>query len=141
MGGDIVLHCLAAPGVDKPGRVVLLGTPVRGSATARRVAALPLGSRILGRCMNEVRGTAFVLPTDREVGGIAGRLNLGVGRAFGVEPPCDGVVRVDEALDPAMRDTRVVDAAHTGMLFSAHVARLVDRFLRNGYFEDRNSHE
>ncbi len=134
MGGNIVLACLADRDTGRPGRVLLLGSPVRGSETARRVAGLPLGERLLGRCMNEARRTEFVLPADREVGGIAGRRNVGVGLAVGAGSPGDGVVRLDEAIVDTMVDTSVVDAAHTGMLFSSVVAHQVDGFLRHGRF-------
>ena len=135
MGGNIVLACLADHGSPRPGRVLLLGSPVNGSETAQRVAGLPLGSWLLGRCMDEARRTEFVLPDDREVGGIAGRHNVGVGLAVGAGSPGDGVVRLDEAIHAAMVDYCIVDAAHTGMLFSTTVTRRVDEFLRHGRFE------
>src|ERR1700678_2766001 len=35
-----------------PGRVVLLGSPVRGSRSARRLAQLPFGKRMMGMALN-----------------------------------------------------------------------------------------
>lgn len=135
MGGTIVLHYLARHTSSRPGRVVVLGSPINGSVVAERLARLPLGMRILGPCMNQVRGELFRIPSNPRIGGIAGTMPIGVGRLFAVQSPSDGVVRVDEATHPDMSDKRVLPVSHMGLVMSRRVVELVFRFLQHGTFE------
>jgi len=134
MGGLIVLRMMSHDTSGMPGRVILLGSPVNGSSVARTLAGSALGRRLLGRCMLEARDGVSALPPDHEMGALAGRKAIGMGRLFGVVKPCDGAVRVDETLRGDLTDHCVVAASHTGMLFSRHVVDLVGRFLRAGTF-------
>jgi pimeloyl-ACP methyl ester carboxylesterase len=142
MGGLIVLHALESAAGFVPGRVVLTGAPVTGSYAARRLARLPGGRAALGRCM-----PGWIEPADcaagrgREIGVIAGRMPVGIGRlvAPDLEQPCDGVVSVAETRFPAMCDHIVLNVSHTGILFSRAVARQICAFLRSGAFEHQNA--
>ena len=72
----------------------------------------------------------------REVGVIAGRLPLGLGAMLGqLAGEHDGTVAVEETRLPGVADHCVVEANHTGLLFSQEVARLVTAFLRHGHFD------
>src|SRR6202142_1439422 len=71
-----------------PGRIVLTGSPVRGSRSAARLARL-----LLGRTAREV----LVMPRERrwsrerDLGVIAGDLGVGLGRLLGrMDAPSDG---------------------------------------------------
>jgi pimeloyl-ACP methyl ester carboxylesterase len=142
MGGLIALRALERATGFAPGRVVLTGTPVTGSRAARRLARLPGGSVALGRSMPEwMAPTTFAARDGREIGVIAGRRGVGLGRivAPDLERPSDGVVSVAETRFPGMRDHIVLDVSHTGMLLSRAVAHQVCVFLRTGTFEHRNA--
>jgi len=120
-----------------PGRIVLLGSPSRGSRTARNLAGLPFGRRILGRSIHEEVLTARERRWDgaREVGVIAGDSGIGLGRLVGrLRGPSDGTVLVEETLLEGARDRVVLRVSHTGMLFSAAVARAAGTFLDCGSF-------
>ena len=137
LGGLIIVRMLERePGLP-PGRAVLLGSPVAGSLAARRLARVPGGRAALGRSAPEWRETA--LPgtgITREVGVIAGRLPVGMGRivAPDLPAPSDGVVSVAETRLPAMRDHIVLDINHFGMLISRAVVRQICAFLSDGAF-------
>ena len=52
----------------------------------------------------------------------------------GLPRPNDGTVAVDETQVPDQTDTITLPVTHTGLLFSAGVARQVVRFLATGRF-------
>ncbi|MGH8700051.1 MAG: hypothetical protein ACREVR_02590, partial [Burkholderiales bacterium] len=125
-----------APGLP-PGRVILAGVPVGGSLAVRRLARLPGGRAALGRSAPEWHETAHPgSHTARDIGVIAGRLPLGIGRlvAPDLPAPSDGVVSVAETRLPAMRDHLILNVNHAGMLISRAVARQICVFLREGAF-------
>jgi pimeloyl-ACP methyl ester carboxylesterase len=137
LGGLIVL-CMLESGRDlPPGRAVLLGSPVSGSLAARRLARLPGGRAALGRSAPEWHDTGHHgFGIRREIGVIAGRLPVGIGRivAPDLPAPSDGVVSVAETRLPTMLDHIVLNVNHTGMLISRAVVRQVCAFLREGAF-------
>ena len=121
-----------------PGRIVLLGSPVRGSRSARRLLRLPFGRNLLGLTAHEA-----LVPTrepcwshPRDLGVIAGDLALGAGRLLGpMREPNDGTVLVRETELPGAVERLRVRVSHSGMPFSAAVARQAAAFLRQGHFE------
>ena len=120
-----------------PGRVVLLGPPLRGSRTAQNLARLPFGKRILGRGIDEDALVARdrLWDRSRDLGVIAGDLGVGLGRLVGkLDGPSDGTVLVEETRLAGANDHAVLRVSHTGMLFSAKVAKQAAIFLRTGRF-------
>jgi len=135
-GGVVVLRMLDL-GLGPPvRRLVLLGSPVRGSAVGRRLAEHPAGPWLLGRTAGLWRtGQALTIPPGLEVGAIAGSRPIGMGRLLAkVEGLNDGVVAVDETRLDGMADHLIVDCAHSGMLLSPEVAGQAEHFLRCGAF-------
>jgi pimeloyl-ACP methyl ester carboxylesterase len=120
-----------------PGRLVLLGSPLQGSLTAQRVAALPFGRRILGRGVCE---ELLVAPErrwsgSRELGVIGGDLSVGLGRLVGShDAPSDGTVFLSETAVQGANDRMVLRVSHTGLPFSSEVARQAAAFMRSGRF-------
>jgi pimeloyl-ACP methyl ester carboxylesterase len=127
------------PGVVlPPGRIVLTGSPVRGSRTAQRLARLPLGRAILGHAAAEV----LLVPGERrwaggrDLGVIAGDRSVGLGRLLGrLNGPNDGTVLTEETDLPGAVEQIRLHVSHTGMVFSAAVARQIAAFLREGRFD------
>ncbi len=137
LGGVLALQALAGLAAPPPGRLVCLGSPLRGSAAACRLANWPGGSALLGRTLR----TAVLehplprCPDGLEVGVIAGDVPLGLGRILPDLPaPNDGVVAVSETRLPGIRDHLVVHASHSWLLFSAEVAVQTAAFLATGQF-------
>jgi len=139
LGGLVILKMLADWHTELDGgRVVLLGSPLNGSAVARRM----LGNRLLkpwvGRAAKLLDAGLDDLPGDREVAAIAGTSSLGVGRLFAdLEKPHDGTVTVAETKVPDLADHLELPVSHTGLVFSRQVAEAVDGFLRSGRFQQR----
>jgi len=136
LGGLLALRaCLGAAELP-PGRIVCLGSPLKGSTAARAFARLGRGGEMLlghNRALLEQGFERWAGP--REVGVIAGRMPLGLGAVVGqIEGEHDGTVAVAETLLPGLADHCVVETSHTGLLVSAEVAALVVRFLRTGRF-------
>jgi len=123
-----------------PGRIVLLGSPLRGSRTASRLARLPFGKIIMGRAVGEELlgprgGERRRWNRARELGVIAGDLGFGLGRLVGpLGGPSDGTILVEETELDGAADRLVLRVSHTGMLFSAAVAQAAGAFLSTGRF-------
>lgn len=136
LGGLIALRaCLEADTLPQ-GRIVCLGSPLRGSAAARGFSGWGRGGEVLLGHNRELLEQGFERwDGPREVGMIAGRMPLGLGAVLGrFEGEHDGTVAVAETMLPGLADHCVVEANHTGLLFSQEVARLVAEFLRHGRF-------
>jgi len=139
LGGLVILKLFEnGDGVSlPPGRIVLLGSPLRGSRTAHRVARLPCGRKILGQGVREelLSNADRCWRKERELGAIAGNLSIGLGRLVGShESPSDGTVFVDETLLTGMSQHLVLRESHFGLPFSAEVARQTGLFLSTGQF-------
>jgi pimeloyl-ACP methyl ester carboxylesterase len=143
LGGLVILK-LFEQGADAqallpPGRIVLLGSPLRGSRTAQKLARLPFGRKIMGRAVEEELlgpcGERRRWNRARELGVIAGDLGVGLGRLVGtLGGPSDGTILVEETELEGTADRLVLRVSHTGMLFSAAVAHAAGAFLRTGRF-------
>jgi pimeloyl-ACP methyl ester carboxylesterase len=120
-----------------PGRIVLLGSPMRGSRTARNLARLPFGKKIMGLAVGE----ELLVPRERrwhqqrDLGVIVGDLGVGLGRLVGtLGGASDGTILVEETRIEGVADRVVLRVSHTSMLFSAVVARAAGAFLSTGRF-------
>jgi len=137
LGGLVILKMLADWHTELDGgRVVLLGSPLNGSAVARRM----LGNRLLkpwvGRAAKLLDAGLDDLPGNREVAAIAGTSSLGVGRLFAdLDKPHDGTVTVAETKVPGLADHLELPVSHTGLVLSRNVAQATDAFLRCGRFK------
>ena len=139
LGGLLTLKAFesAASAALPPGRVVLLGPPLQGSLTARRVARLPLGGTILGLGAREelLGAKPRQWRGSREVGVIAGTLSVGLGRLMGKHSAAsDGTVFVEETRLDGATDHLELRASHTGLPFSKEVAIQCGAFFRSGRF-------
>ena len=136
--GGVLIRTMLERGVPaRLGRVVCLGSPLRGSGTAARLARLPGGRWIVGRTLAEhnARGGFASWSTAIEAGSIAGRMPFGVGRLLGPFPePNDGTVAVAETLLTGLRDHVVLPVSHVVLLWSTQVAEQLEHFLAHGCF-------
>jgi pimeloyl-ACP methyl ester carboxylesterase len=141
LGGLVILKLFEegadAPAQLPPGRIVLLGSPLCGSRAARNLARLPFGKKIMGLGATEELLAARERRWNgaRDLGVIAGDLSFGLGRLVGtLGGPSDGTILVEETELDGTADRLVLRVSHTGMLFSAVVARAAGAFLSTGRF-------
>ncbi len=136
LGGLLALRaCLDADALPQ-GRVVCLGSPLKGSAAARSFAGWGRGGEVLLGHNRELLEQGFERwDGPREVGMIAGCKPLGLGAMLGhIEGAHDGTVAVEETRLPGLADHHVIETNHTGLLFSPEAAQQAARFLRTGRF-------
>ena len=139
LGGMVVLRMFQRGVRLPPGRVVFMGSPVRGSQ-----AAVNLKDRGWGFLLGRSGPEGLTLPHSaewkepRELGVIAGT------HAFSINPfhpqipaPHDGMVSVEETRIEGAKDSIELHLAHTTMLFSKELAEQVIMFLKLGKFEIR----
>ena len=137
LGGIVIHRYLGESPPPQPGRVVLLGSPMAGSAVAVSAARTRWVRPLLGRCILE---ELLVAParqwTDpRPLGLIAGTCALGQGHLFTrFREPNDGVVALSETQVPGATARITVPATHLGLLFSTRVVRNIACFLHEGRF-------
>src|ERR1700676_163269 len=132
LGGLLIQRCLERYPMRQPGRVVFLGTPVAGSRAARLLAQSSLGLRLLGAVSAEELLAEHPRRWDigRELGIIAGTVPLGLGRLLlKFDEHNDGTVAVSETRLAGAAGFLAVPTTHSGMLWSARVAREAGSFL------------
>lgn len=139
LGGLVILQMLCNEPLLPPGRVVLLGTPLRGSAVVRNLARFPPAQALLGQAADSLsRGFSDIRregTEGREIGMIAGTRPFGLGRLLGQSADAsDGTVALDETRAPFLHGHVSLAASHTGLLYSTEVARQVCSFLDSGRF-------
>lgn len=137
LGGLVLRHLFHLRPQSRPGRVVTLGTPHRPSQTAQMMYKAAFGP-LLGRSIEQgLLGGVPPWPGTHALGVIAGSLGIGIGRLFpGLPKPNDGTVAVAETELGGVADHIVLPVTHTGMLFSAEVARQTAAFLAEGHFRN-----
>lgn len=142
LGGLVTHRLVHGPGIARPGRVVLLCSPVQGSRAADSLARLRVGRAMLGRA---VAATLLgrqqrAWRSDREVGVVAGTRSVGLGRVISRLPlPHDGTVALEETRLPGARDSIALPVSHSSALFSAEVAAQTIFFLNHGRFRTSGS--
>lgn len=137
LGGVVVLSMLARNADARIGRVVLMGTPYRGSHCARLLTHVPGLAGVVGRSLREwLATTPPPLPSGADLGVISGSRSIGVGRLLpGLPKPNDGIVAVAETVVPHVRDAITLHVSHSEMLVSRRCIDQVAAFLRTGRFE------
>ena len=137
LGGIVAMHLFANCHFSSLGRVVFMGTPARGSVTAKRMNDHQVLRLLLGRSVEEgLLGDAPPWQGQRQLGIIAGTdCLIGVGRLLGYyKGPGDGTVAIEETVVPKATDYFSMRTNHLSMLFSHRVAEKVIQFLRTGSF-------
>jgi pimeloyl-ACP methyl ester carboxylesterase len=137
-GGLMALVALQRRPLARPGRIVCLGSPLRGSIAADQLAKLgDLGAAILGPTGRQALLGQLLQRYDgeRDVGVIAGTTSIGAAMMLGILPtPNDGTIAVVETQLPGIKAHMTYPVTHTGLLLSPEVAKQTAFFLRHGMF-------
>ncbi|HEY5804308.1 MAG TPA: alpha/beta hydrolase [Lysobacter sp.] len=135
LGGLVTLRTLDRHPSVLAERVVCLGSPLCGSAAASGLAGYAWTAPTLGRSASLLREGCSPWTGKAEVGVVAGRTSLGLGKYFGrFQEENDGTVAVAETRLQGLADHTVVSSSHTGLVYSREVAGLVAGFLHSGHF-------
>jgi len=139
LGGLVTLRMLRDHPEVPAGRVVLIGSPVKGSGVAAR-----MNTRFWSRWMVwRAAGEALVPDAAQDwrvrhpVGVIAGisGLRFGIGALFGgLDGPNDGTVSAEETKLAGAADYVEFPLNHSTLLLAKRVARATAAFLRDGRF-------
>ena len=139
LGGLVVLRMFEQGVKLPPGRVVFMGSPVRGSRFARYLGELGLGWTI-GRSGPEALAAEHQArwTEARDLGVIAGTHEFRINPLNPKLPsPHDGIVAVEETHIEGAKDSVTIASNHTGMLFRRELAEQVTQFLESGSFRHR----
>jgi len=136
-GGIIIMHLFDQFPFNKKGRIVLLASPVNGSAVGKRINDNPMTRWVLGQShINGLSGDVPEWKGWQDIGVIAGNFPIGLGLVVGgPKLPHDGTVSVEETQLRGASDSIVVRESHLSMLMSSQVATQVVIFLRTGKFD------
>jgi len=136
MGGLVILNMLSRYEDLPLGRVVLMGTPVKGSNVVKRLEGLPGQKFIFGKAReNLLKGFQFS-PAGHETGMIRGTRQFGFGQIAGKQnEPNDGSVCISETELEGLKDRVDLEVSHSEMLISTQVVAQVDHFLLYGKFK------
>jgi len=169
LGGLVVKHFMHtyAPAMSSShiGRVVMIGTPLKGSEVAHHFSQYEAAKYVLGRSVERgLLGDAPLWPKDKPLGMIAGQQGFGLvtllkmadsymsekangrkklelGRATinaavaGNGEPNDGLVNLSETISEEVTHRYELRQGHTGMMLSNETAKAVLCYLQNGNFD------
>lgn len=136
LGGIVILHLLSAHPELAVDKIVLLGSPVRGSEVARRMHQNALLRPLLGRSVERgLLGGAPGYDGRRPLGIITGHGRFGAASLlYPTGDESDGVVAEHETLLENATDRICIPRTHSALIFSRRCADHVARFLANGQF-------
>jgi pimeloyl-ACP methyl ester carboxylesterase len=138
LGGLVILRMFDEWTGLPPGRVILLGSPVRGSAAAGKITRLKVTRPFVGQARTALEYGFSHSPAGRETGVVSGTRSLGLGRLIEPLPlPHDGTITVAETRLPGATDQIELPVSHTGLAMSTRVISAIESFLRQGRFDRR----
>ncbi|MDH5600638.1 MAG: alpha/beta hydrolase [Gammaproteobacteria bacterium] len=133
LGGIVLAHLFASYKIKQPGKVVLIGSPVNGSAAAAYLHNNKLMKFLLGKSV--IKGLLGDTPKEsikRTVCVIAGTKGPGAGQLFAakvMQKPHDGTVNLGETLLDNAAEFHTVPRSHFLLLVSNKVIKIIINFL------------
>ncbi|MCG8097232.1 MAG: alpha/beta fold hydrolase [Candidatus Thiodiazotropha endolucinida] len=140
LGGLMVRAYLQYNKVDKLGRVVLLGTPNKGTEAADHFSnswlmeILGPTAKALGTGQNSFPNSlkAPYYPVGIIAGQIKSRLNDPV-----IPGKDDGLVSIEATKIDGMTDFIIIETGHSSMRYNSEVAEQTIEFIKNGMFKTK----
>lgn len=131
LGGLLLLHYFSLCSDPRVAKVVLMGTPLQGSAIARISAQFALFKPLLGKNREHLQRGALQWSAPDKTIMIAGTRSIGVGRIFphALEGPNDGTVAVAETRHPQLFAHYEIPESHSSMLYSRSAVQIIRKFL------------
>ena len=135
LGGLIALQAVCESKYRPGRRVVCLGSPLNGSGAVSGILRWGPAAAMFGRSATLLQQGVHCWEGGADVGVIAGRVPHGLGALFaGFDGEHDGTVAVTETRLSGITDHIVIDASHSGLLFSLDAEAQTIAFLQGGQF-------
>lgn len=139
LGGVVTYKLLEATHDLTDGRAVFMGSPLQGSTAITAMTRWTLGRVAVGEEVRKELTERHPRQWDgrRDVGIVAGSVNMGFGRFFSPDltTNSDGTVMIEETKLDGAKDQIVLPVTHTSMVFSPSAIAQVAHFLRHGEFD------
>jgi len=140
MGGILARYYIKRHRPGKLGRVVMLAPPNQGTEMSDFLQGTGLFEYFFGPSgtqlgTNEKSITHSLGPVDYEVGVVMGSISLNPIASAVVEGDDDGLVSHRRSEVEGMRDSIIIPAAHSFIVYSDEAARQVVHFLNSGRFD------
>ena len=136
MGGLVILNMFSRYDDLPPGRIVLMGTPVKGASILKRLEKLPAQDFIFGKSRDSLLKGFQHTPQGRETGMIRGNRAFGLGQIVGGhDEASDGSITISETELDGLKDSIELNVSHSVMLVSSEVVEQVEQFLLHGEFK------
>jgi len=129
MGG--ILATKALPKINKPGKLLLIGSPINGSKVAQKLAELGWDKALLRHAAKPL--STGIKPTlkTRQTMMIAGDSPYGLGRFFARwDSRHDGTVALSETKADWLDHHQVVHTSHMGLLNNREAKNMTLKFLQ-----------
>lgn len=135
MGGLLIRYYLAAYPLATLGRIVMLGTPNRGSEVADFLQGWRLYRWLYGKAGQQLcTHTAHLPLADAQIGIIAGNVSVDPLSSWIIGTENDGKVSIASTKPPEPHLHTITAASHSFMPANKSVQALVRRFLKDGNF-------
>ncbi len=136
LGGLVLRHCLDLHPLNKPGNIVMLGTPNQTSSAAKTFSGWPGGSLLLGKSIdNGLLGPLPAWSGKQNIGVVAGDLRFGLGLIVpNIPTPSDGTVAIEETRLDGIRDHITLHVSHFGLLISKETFIQTKHFIEHAQF-------
>ena len=135
LGGIVVSHLFDKHDIKQAGKVVMLGSPVKGSALAHYMNQNKYLKYLLGKSV--IKGLLGDNPgwhSKHPLSVIAGTKRLGIGMLLAgkvMQGVSDGTVNIEETRIEQSDEFHVVPHSHFSMLWSRDVAEKIKTFLQD----------
>lgn len=133
LGGIVVNHLFQHHEIKKNGKVVMIATPLNGSAVAAYLSQKKYLKYLLGKSV--VKGLLGDAPSwsyKREVCVVAGTKGIGLGYLLAnsvLQAPNDGTVNLHETRLERANESHEVPRSHFLLLVSNEVVKIIVKFL------------
>ena len=132
LGGIVLSHLCQKEQLAKPGKIILLTSPVNGSAVARSMVRHRILKSLLGKSIINGLIDAPGWRCSRSTCVIAGSRKFGLGQYFApheMESVNDGTVNLSETAISVAAESHLLHHTHFSLLWSKSVFKMMLSFL------------
>lgn len=134
LGGIVINHLFAHYEIKQAGKVVMIGSPLNGSAAANYLSKKKYLKYLLGKSVIKgLLGDAPKWNYKRKICVIAGNKGVGAGKIFAsrvMQESNDGTVNLHETQLENADESHAVPLSHFLLLASNEVVKIIVNFLR-----------